>query len=244
MDAHAPGHVMSKTTPRYRDIAEHYRTMIETGELAPGAFLPTEMELCETHSVSRHTAREALRVLSEDGLIERRRRAGSRVKHQAERRFVQAIGGFEDLLQYAQTTRFEARRIAPASERLAKAFGFKEPCVAVEGRRLDSAGAVQALTTILTPSAFEPIKEALHAPTGVFSQWLEQERGVAIAQVRQTIQAATCSPAQARALDLEPGAAALMTTRIYSDAQGRIVLASRSIHPGDRFTYEMRIDRR
>ena len=39
----------------YRQIAEDLRQKIESGMIAPGSQLPTELELRETYSASRNT---------------------------------------------------------------------------------------------------------------------------------------------------------------------------------------------
>lgn len=46
---------------------------------APGDSLPSEAEMCEVYGVSRSSVREALRVLSEKGLIEVRHGLGTRI---------------------------------------------------------------------------------------------------------------------------------------------------------------------
>ena len=81
--------------PRYRQIAALLRKRITSGKLKPGDSLPTEMDLCATFSISRHTARDALRLLSDDGLIERRRGAGTIVAEPGQAAFAQALGDFE-----------------------------------------------------------------------------------------------------------------------------------------------------
>ncbi|HTT53175.1 MAG TPA: GntR family transcriptional regulator [Streptosporangiaceae bacterium] len=58
--------------PMYRQIAEDLRAQIEVGQLPPGARLPTEIELRETYDASRHTIRDAIKVLTTQGLVETR----------------------------------------------------------------------------------------------------------------------------------------------------------------------------
>jgi GntR family transcriptional regulator len=58
--------------PMYRQIAEDLRQQIETGELAPGAQLRTELELRERYDASRNTVRDAIKWLISRGLIETR----------------------------------------------------------------------------------------------------------------------------------------------------------------------------
>ena len=64
---------MSQAMPLYRHLAEALRTAIAEGVYQTGDLLPTELELCATHQVSRHTARDALRLLKDEGLIARKR---------------------------------------------------------------------------------------------------------------------------------------------------------------------------
>jgi len=52
---------------------------IAGGEYPVGSLLPKEVELSRTYGASRHTMREALRRLSEAGMVLRRRRAGTEV---------------------------------------------------------------------------------------------------------------------------------------------------------------------
>ena len=55
--------------PLYAQVAATLRTAIERGLYAPGARIPTEEELCRRFQVSRHTVRDALRQLRNEGLI-------------------------------------------------------------------------------------------------------------------------------------------------------------------------------
>jgi GntR family transcriptional regulator len=53
----------------YRQIADDLRNQIETGALAPGSRLATEIELRETYNASRNTVRDAIKVLTTRGLV-------------------------------------------------------------------------------------------------------------------------------------------------------------------------------
>lgn len=55
--------------PPSRRIADDLRRAIESGELAPGQKLPSERELARRYRAARNTAREAIRLLAEDGLV-------------------------------------------------------------------------------------------------------------------------------------------------------------------------------
>lgn len=55
--------------PPYRQIAADLVAEIKRGELVPGRPLPSEKELVERYGVARNTARSALAVLREQGLV-------------------------------------------------------------------------------------------------------------------------------------------------------------------------------
>ncbi len=60
------------TEPMYRQIAEELQRQIESGELARGSQLPTELELREEYEASRNTVRDAIKWLTTRGLVETR----------------------------------------------------------------------------------------------------------------------------------------------------------------------------
>jgi GntR family transcriptional regulator len=55
--------------PPYRQIADILRRRIESGQYPPDTRIPTESELTEAFEVARTTARRAVEVLREEGLI-------------------------------------------------------------------------------------------------------------------------------------------------------------------------------
>lgn len=61
----------------YMRVYQQLRERIERGELAPGARMETEMELCSHFGVSRETVRRALSMLESDGLVTRKVAAGT-----------------------------------------------------------------------------------------------------------------------------------------------------------------------
>jgi GntR family transcriptional regulator len=69
--------------PPSRVIADQLRHQIESGELAPGARLPSERELAAQYGTARNTAREAVRLLSDAGLVIAEHGRGSFVRPDA-----------------------------------------------------------------------------------------------------------------------------------------------------------------
>lgn len=67
-----------KTT--FQDVRKEVFRRIREGIWPRGAVLPTEIELAEEFGCARATVNRALRELTEEGIIERRRKSGTRVK--------------------------------------------------------------------------------------------------------------------------------------------------------------------
>jgi GntR family transcriptional regulator len=57
-------------TPVYLQIAAILRDRIQRGEIPPGRPVPSETQLMGEHGVARLTARKAVRVLADEGLVE------------------------------------------------------------------------------------------------------------------------------------------------------------------------------
>src|SRR5437016_6913337 len=64
-------------TPAYRKIQGAILKRIEAGQLKPGDSVSSERELAKIHGVSLMTARHALAALELEGLVQRRRGAGT-----------------------------------------------------------------------------------------------------------------------------------------------------------------------
>lgn len=63
---------MAQNQPMYRYIADDLRVRIAGGKLAQNEKLPTEGELSDQYKASRNTVREAIRRLTDEGLLESR----------------------------------------------------------------------------------------------------------------------------------------------------------------------------
>jgi GntR family histidine utilization transcriptional repressor len=64
----------------FHDIKEEVKARIENRVWPQGSLLPTEMELAEEFGCARATVNRALRELAEQGLVDRKRKSGTRVK--------------------------------------------------------------------------------------------------------------------------------------------------------------------
>ncbi|MEP1519613.1 GntR family transcriptional regulator [Ascidiaceihabitans sp.] len=64
----------------FHDIKQEVIRRVHRGIWAPGSLLPTEIELAAEFGCARATVNRAMRELAEQGLVERKRKSGTRVK--------------------------------------------------------------------------------------------------------------------------------------------------------------------
>lgn len=64
----------------YKEVKADILAKITTGEWGPGLLVPNEVELAAIYGCARATVNRAMRELADDGIIERRRKAGTRVR--------------------------------------------------------------------------------------------------------------------------------------------------------------------
>ena len=219
--------------PYYQQLYEILLGKIQRGEWQPGDMIPPESELIEDYQVSRNTVRQVLEKLVNDGLIYRQRGRGSFVSHPTlEQAMTRIVSFTEDMHQRGFTpgTRMLSTDLIPAGEEIANQLDIPVGEQLVYLRRLRMADGepmsieVSYLIHKYCPDilehdyALEPLRRVL-----------ESEYGIRIASAKQVIQAIQAPPALANLLEIYPGAALLLITRV-SFSQGRIPVEYLRIH--------------
>lgn len=90
--------------PLWSQVLEDLRSRLSEGEFDDR--FPTDQELMDTYGVSRHTARDAVRRLADEGLVDRERGRGTFVRT---RRIEQPLGALYSLFQSIEDRGFEQR---------------------------------------------------------------------------------------------------------------------------------------
>ncbi|MDW8480218.1 MAG: GntR family transcriptional regulator [Xanthomonadales bacterium] len=219
--------------PRYLALADRLIAAIQRGEFEVGELLPTELELCAEFGLSRHTAREALRLLEQMGLIERRRGAGTRViARQAPVAYRQTVQTIDDLLQYGATTRLEVLRAeaAVAAGPLAARLGLAEmvPLAHLLGLRRSRAGGPPiAHTEVWLPRPRGRLGERLLDPAEAAYALMELLNVRNLGRVEQLIEAEALDAERAARLAAPAGSPALRFTRRYFGTERKAARACR-----------------
>ncbi|MGL5387539.1 MAG: GntR family transcriptional regulator [Serratia sp. (in: enterobacteria)] len=227
----------------YKRIARELVESIASGQYPVGALLPPEMELCELYQVSRHTIREALRDITEQGLIVRRKGIGTIV---AEKKSNNALNHpmayLEDLFVLATNNLRVVKKIdeVVVDHDLAQVIGCSPGSrwLHIASIREDSEkkDAPICWTDSYTSPIYDKIRRLVRSdPYALISVLIEQHYGVKSEEVRQTITAVGVPAKIAKVLGVEPGSPALKIVRRYVDRNGETFETTISIHPADRY---------
>ncbi len=248
----APAPVVSRSRsarPRYRVIAERLLQEIASGKHAVGGLLPTEIELCARFSASRYTVREALRVITEKGLVTRRPGAGSIVIAAAQPSvFTQTLNSLGEILSYPPDTYRTGSTSATvvADRKLAAQLGC-EP-----GTRWFRISGVRRSEALALPLAWQDIYILPRLAGVVRSPDLDREPVYAQLE-RMFGQTTECARLElfpsrvprkmAPALEVKAGTPAMTVIRRYIDKAERNFETTVTVHPEGRFTYSMEFRR-
>lgn len=236
--------------PRYLKIVRQIERDIARERIAVGDHLPSELDLCKRLGVSRFTVRQAIRHLSDSGMVVARRGSGTLVTARTPNRsFIHAVDSLDELTQYAESTRFEVGPFEPvmAGVALARRLGCRrgQSWWRAEGYRysnIDDGPRVPICwTEAFVAEEFGRIGELSGSTNARIFGFLEAAYGERVLEVTQTMRAVLVPPGIASVLAVEPGSPALEVDRFYRSARGKIVEFASSIHPADRFSYTMRL---
>ncbi|MEM7569700.1 MAG: GntR family transcriptional regulator [Pseudomonadota bacterium] len=238
-----------KRTPRYIEVAADLRELIEAGTYTVGTALPTESELCSQYKVSRYTIREALRRLQDANIVSRRQGSGTVVTSQERAAlFQQELGSLEDLIQYASDVQFDLSdpQIVDLPVNLHRYVDETEVTDWTYRRALAFQRHIRrpvAISHVYMPGKYRDIAEKVQGNRGALFNEFEVYSGNSIEQVEQEIRAVTLSTEDCLTLECQPGQAGLLATRAYYDGDGP-AMVSFSYHPGDRYAYHLKFDRK
>ncbi len=236
-----------KKVPRYRAIANELMASIVNHKYPVGSALPPETELCEQLEASRHTVREALRILELNGLIARRQGSGSEVIADTPPvRYRQTVDTIEDLLQYGNASRLAllSTAEAPAEEPLATALNCAPgtPCILLRGlrserRRDGQEGQPFAFSNIHIPPQPARRRDKLLQAATALPTMLASLDARTLGRIEQTFEAVALDADTAALLRVKKGAPALRVARGYFDRKGHLILLAVSWHRADLYRY-------
>ena len=234
---------------RYKELRQILADEIATGVFAVGGKFPTEYELCDRFGVSRHTVREALRALEDQGLLSRQAGAGTTVLARTRAPlYTQTFDSLTGLQDYATDTIFEKQHegFVTVRDGLAQTLGCKpgERWLRFAGlRRLGPGGIPICWTEIFVAEPYAAVRQSMGNKSTPIYELLQRQFGLDISELEQRVSAMAMPGEIAGALDVGAQSPALMIRRRYFADGGQPFEITLSIHPGERYAHTQRLQR-
>jgi len=234
--------------PYYAQLKDGLRAEIDSGNWRPGDLLPGEPELCRQFDVSRTVVRQALKELSYEGLVVRRKGKGTFVASPkfTESHIQELSGFFKDMLDLGHTPYSQILRqeVTPASsvvaERLALQVGA--PVVQIDRLRFVEDEPLVLVTTYLPYQLCPQLVDADLAHRSLY-EYLETVCGLTLARGRRTIEAVAADEYQAGLLRVKPGAPLILLNSVSYLEGDTPIEYYKALHRGDRSRFEVELIR-
>jgi GntR family transcriptional regulator len=232
--------------PAASALRDRLAAEIADGTRPAGTRLGAERELAERLGVSRSTLRAALDALETDGAV-RRVRGRSGGVFVAERRVERDLTSLAGLPAYLRRQGFQssARVLSTATlgadEETAAALGLQEGALVLEVVRVRLAdGRPISLERARFPAHRFPglLDRAL---SGSIYDLLEGGYGLAAGEAEERVEVVGATAAEARVLDVRPGASLVAIARTAWDADGQAFEHSRDLFRADRVRIVVRV---
>lgn len=227
--------------PLWAQVLADLRARLAQGEFAER--FPTDQQLVVRYGVSRQTVREAVRRLSEEGLLERERGRGTRV-----RPFEQVGGSLESLYEQVEAQGAAQRSVVRAREvvhdaAVARRLGrpARARLVRIERLRLADEEPLALDRAWLPQEVAEGLLDADLSRSGIYVELLRL-CGVDVDGGRERIAPVIPGAVDRRSMRLPPGEAAFSIERLTT-AHGTPVEWRQSLVRGDRFTIAFSLTR-
>ena len=222
---------LSRPPSPYLQIADHYRQLILSGDLAPGHRLPTAADLAAQWGVAPRTVHKAMTQLQGESLIEMSRGRGTRVaQHEQAHTSRRRLDSFRETGRiYPSNERAQiiAATTCAVPDHIAVAMGAHSDAVVVRRDRLTLVNDQPVtFSTSWLPGEFAQaaprLLETARIVEGTFG-YIEAVTGRAVADVREQYAGGQASEGAAGQLGVEVGAAVLLKRSWFIDADGDVI---------------------
>ena len=220
---HTPGQ------SRYGKLALALRDRILQGEWAPGDILPAESALAQSYGVALGTIRQALALLVEDGVLQRRHGKGTFVTKGVDgpsmMRFFR-FRGVDDASSEAPQSRILSSRLRSATAQEAHAFASGKGAQVLQLERLRSLDNAPCLleTIVLPLPLFGPLVDSdTDDWDDLLYPMFQQRCGVVIQKTQDKLSFSQLNATQAKRLKLSAAHPCVLVERHAFDMAGRCV---------------------
>lgn len=222
--------------PLYLQLQQLLRDAITNNLLAEDDAIPAERDLAIEYDVSRITVRKAIGGLVEEGLLTRRRGAGTFVAGRVEKSFSKLSSFSEDMIARGRTpsSQWVSRAPGTVTPEEALSLGLSPGAPVYRFQRVRFADEVPMAIEISTIAGFalpgiEAVDRSLYAAL--------ERTGNRPVRALQRLRAVPFGLDHAKMLDVDPGHAGLLIERRGFLRDGRAVEYTQSFYRGDAYDF-------
>lgn len=235
----------SSFVPLYYQIQELLMRRIQSGDLAEGDLLQSELDLSVQYGVSRMTARQALHGLKEQGYAYSVKGRGTFVgRPKVEKNILHLQGFTEEMRQqgYEPSSRVIEQTVARCTDELAQRLGIESgsPVLRLTRLRLANEVPVALDTSHLALSQFPGLDRVDFGKRSLY-RTLRERFDVHVGWADEIIEALPAGREEARLLTIAPRATLLCITRTIVTPRGTPIEAARSLYRSDRYRAVFRV---
>lgn len=222
------------TSPKAQNIANEVRRRIVEHKWRQGERIPDEADLAIEFDAARATVNKALQLLADEGLLERRRRAGTRVAVDPVRKTTVTISIVREQIEQAgmaYSYRVVAQRLSPLPAGIALRLGYSEDERMVHMRAVHYGDGrpFQLEDRWVNPRA-APRLDRIDFWQFNANEWLV--RNAPYMRAELSFSAANADRREARLLQTQPGQALLLLHRTTWNDLGPITTVRVACQPG------------
>lgn len=235
--------------PYYLQLKEAFLKQINDGKWNPGDQLPGEPELCRSLDVSRTVVRQALKELTYEGYVTRRKGKGTFVAYpKYTESAIQELSGFYKYMAeigHPPISRVLKQGVVQASQTVASNLGLEPGADVIEIERLRFIrDEPLVLTTTYLPESLCPKLKNADLSRRSLYEFLETECQLVLATGHRTIEAISADEETATRLNVEKGAPLLLIHSVSYLRDGTPIEYYHSLHRGDRSRFAVELVRR
>jgi GntR family transcriptional regulator len=233
--------------PLHKQAETYLRRLIEQEEYKKGKYLPNEVELSKQLGISRNTLRHAINKLVFEGLLIRRKGAGTKVVKKG------ILGGVKNWLSFSQEMKMLGIEIRSfelhisyknPKEEIATFFGIDNPeetrCMVLERLRGNKEYPFVFFISYFNPDIPISSEENFSRP---LYEILEKDYNVVVKTSKEEVSASLAGKFLGEKLEIDAGDPILIRKRFVYDTEGKPVEYNIGYYRADSFTYTIEAER-
>ncbi len=238
----------SSPIPLYYQMKQAILEAVHDGTLKEGDMIPSELDLCAMHDISRSTIRQTLSELVMEGYLTRQRAKGTVVAApKIDARFLNKLQSYNEEMRQkglVPSTRLMNLKVLEGVRHINEKLRLdvSEPLIYLERLRCADGEPLVYLETYIPYNSF-PLLLKQDFTNGSLYEYMERLYDKRVSRVIRKLEAVIANSAEAQLLDIARGAPVCLVKTVAYTASGEPVEYSVARYRGDRNEFSVELYR-